>query len=98
MAWQVSSAELAEGVAARRRQLADGRAWDSFERLARGLRWIDELEESRRYFHAAAVDLIARIERRGRGDGTTRAQTAGFFALAGEERDAREWGVRAGRR
>ena len=95
MAWHFSTRKLADGVAKRRARVDDDRAWDTLELLARGLRWSDDVEESRRLFHAAAVDLIERVEQRGRGDGPTRSRTAGFFRLAGELEQARDWAVRA---
>jgi hypothetical protein len=92
MAWQLSMVELVEEVASARDQMGDHRSWMTLEALARGLRWVDELDESQRLFHDAAVDVI---ERPGRGAADSRARTAGFFALAGEPEASREWGVRA---
>lgn len=95
MAWTISLPELAEGVHLRREFVAERPTWGRIELLARGLRWIDELAESQELFRRAAVDVIERIDVPGRGDGTSRARTAGFFALAGAHDEAREWAQRA---
>src|SRR4051794_799195 len=95
MAWQVSSAELVDDVASGRDHVREHRSWRTLEALARGLRWVEELDESQRLFDEAAVDVIERIERPGRGSAASHARTAGFFALAGEPEASREWGVRA---
>lgn len=84
-----------ESVQAQRELVALMRSWVVLEALARGLRWIDEVAESERTFHDAAVDLIERVEQAGDGDAYSRARTAGFLVLAGEPDSAREWGVRA---
>ncbi|MDA0181932.1 hypothetical protein OJ997_16635 [Solirubrobacter phytolaccae] len=95
MAWRLASRTLAEGVERRRARVAENPSWTGYELLARGLRWIDEVDESQRLFHAAAVDLIERMERLGRGDGAMWARATGFFRMAGEPESAREWARRA---
>jgi hypothetical protein len=95
MAWTVSWNDLVEGVSEARNRVEEHRSWRTLELLARGLRWVDQLAESRAVFHEAALDVIERIEKRARGNGRSRSRTAGFFALAGESEAAREWGLRA---
>jgi hypothetical protein len=95
MGWELSASKLEQGVQKQRSRVAEDPAWDSYELLARGLRWIDEVDESRRYFLSAAHDVIERIEQRGRGKGSTRARTAGFLRLAGDLDQARKWAVLA---
>jgi len=63
----------------------------SFEQLGRAHRWLDEGEEARRWFRAAAADLDERIEQRGRGSADRRGQTGALLRLAGEDADARRW-------
>ena len=95
MTWAVSAHELDEGVEERRRMLGERRAPDTLERLARALRWVDDLEESRRVFHEAAVAQVQSVEQHGRPSAATHSRTAGYFALAGELEPAREWAARA---
>lgn len=96
MPWRIAHVELVEGVREARAYVAERPSWRRMEQLARALRWVDELAESRAVFGRAALDVIERIERPGRGAASTRATTAGFFALAGDIERAREWAVRSG--
>lgn len=96
MPWRIAHGELVEGVREARAYAAERPSWRRMELLARGLRWIDEVAESRAVFNSAALDVIERVERPGRGAASTRATTAGLFALAGDIERAREWAVRSG--
>jgi hypothetical protein len=95
MAWTVTVAKLEHGVADARDAVEEHRSFSTLAELARGLRWVDELAESRAVFRAAAVDLAERIEQRGTRGGPDAAEAAGYFALAGEPAAARAWADRA---
>ncbi|MBE2315882.1 hypothetical protein DVA67_007840 [Solirubrobacter sp. CPCC 204708] len=95
MAWTLTTEELTAAVAEARAGAAERPTWRKLAMLARGLRWLDETAEASRVFQEAATDAIWRVEEHyGTGDGRSRTQTAGLFALAGDLETAREWGGR----
>ena len=83
MSWTVSRDALERGARAALDRVRDERVLDRLERAARGVRWLDRVEESRRLFHEAALARIERSTGGGHWDGEARSQAAGYFALAG---------------
>ncbi len=95
MTWTISERELADGVELARQELDEYRDWDTLEVLARAVRWADQLAESRRLFGEAATDAVDAIAGHGEYAGDVCSRTAGYFALAGEPEQGREWAARA---
>ena len=95
MTWTISERELADGVQLARQELDEYRDWDTLEVLARAVRWAGELAESRRLFGEAATDAVDAIAGHGEYAGDVCSRTAGYFALAGEPEQGREWAARA---
>ena len=95
VSWTISARELADGVELARQELDEYRDWDTLEVLARAVRWADQLAESRRLFGEAAADAVDAIAGHGEYAGDVCSRTAGYFALAGEPEQGREWAARA---
>ena len=95
MAWGLDRAQLEAGREEMRARAEERPTHRVLEQLARAHRWLDEDDEARQRFRAAAADLDERIEQRGRGSAHRRGQTGGLLRLAGDDEAARDWLERA---